>query len=270
MLKTRILLSLILAVPLLVSIFLLPNHFWEILVVAALALTGWELLRIAGLNMSHPSSVVITMIMLLLLMSGTLLLPVNTQWSIIRIACLLWVGTFFWLATINFAQTPKKRNTAFKVVISILFVLPAMLVFSRLQAISPWLVLALLTLVWVTDTFAYFVGRKVGGPKLAVSISPNKTIAGLFGGIAGAIIVAMVWIVGTHQSLWLLFAAIGLALVSVAGDLLASLLKRHAGRKDSSRLLPGHGGLLDRLDSVLPTAPFFAVVVHYWVLPLSA
>lgn len=270
MLKTRVLLAVCIAPPILTLLFLLPNNIWQYLVLVALAVTGWELLRIAGLNFTNQIIMLATMAVVVAGLYAVLLLPVNVQWSIIQVACLLWLAAFFWLAAIHFGRTQRKRNMLLKIGISILFVLPAMLVFCLLQAYSPWLVLSLLTLVWATDTFAFFVGRAVGGPKLASDISPNKTIAGVLGGIGGALLVSGIWIVIADQSLWLLSASIVLALISVAGDLLASLLKRHAGRKDSSRLLPGHGGLLDRLDSLLPTAPFFAIMVHYWVLPLSA
>lgn len=129
-----------------------------------------------------------------------------------------------------------------------------------------WFVVSLLALVWVADIAAYFAGRAFGKRKLAPKVSPGKTIAGAVAGVAGAVI--WVWI----SSFWdgsfgqalierltlplALLAAVLLGAISIVGDLFESLLKRRAGRKDSSGLLPGHGGVYDRIDAILPVAPF--------------
>lgn len=138
--------------------------------------------------------------------------------------------------------------------------------------------LSLLAVVWAADIGAYFVGRRVGGRKLAPAISPGKTLSGALGGM----VCVMLWIAASHWlasptptglslfgadlvARWswpgaLLLAAV-LAWVSIAGDLFESLLKRRAGRKDSSQLLPGHGGVFDRIDAVLPAAPLAMLLV---------
>jgi len=138
--------------------------------------------------------------------------------------------------------------------------------------------LSLLAVVWAADIGAYFVGRRVGGRKLAPSISPGKTLSGALGGMAAAVI--WVWVSSLMGAMgplgystfgadlvagWtlpgaLLLAAL-LAWLSIAGDLFESLLKRRAGRKDSSNLLPGHGGVFDRIDAVLPVAPLAMLLV---------
>ena len=125
-----------------------------------------------------------------------------------------------------------------------------------------WVVLWLLFVVWATDVAAFMVGRTVGGPRLAPAISPGKTWSGLAGGVAGAMIVGelvarLAWDGGAAASL----LAGCLALVAQTGDLFESFLKRRANIKDSSHLIPGHGGALDRLDGVLFAAPVFAAVV---------
>ncbi len=131
------------------------------------------------------------------------------------------------------------------------------------------LALTLLTLVtvWATDIFAYFSGRAIGGPKLAPAISPNKTWAGLIGGMAGSALT--IWLVyGLLDGridvppvpvLWLVALAPVLAVVAQAGDFYESWLKRRVGVKDSGNLLPGHGGILDRLDGLVPVAVVAAV-----------
>ncbi|HVF36715.1 MAG TPA: phosphatidate cytidylyltransferase [Sphingomicrobium sp.] len=115
--------------------------------------------------------------------------------------------------------------------------------------------------VWATDIGAFFAGRAIGGPKLAPSISPNKTIAGLIGGIASAILLAGVWVSWTKLPALLLWLAAPFALVAQLGDLFESGLKRRAGAKDSGTWLPGHGGLLDRLDGLVPVAVLTAALM---------
>ena len=142
--------------------------------------------------------------------------------------------------------------------------------------------LSLFMLVWAADVFAYFFGRALGGKlsagrKLAPAISPGKSWEGVWGGMLGVLIVGFVWI-GVDQrwatgsaSLftrlnavgpWLLvLACLFLSAMSVVGDLIESLVKRSAGMKDSSQLLPGHGGVLDRIDAMLPTLPLAMMLV---------
>jgi phosphatidate cytidylyltransferase len=125
-------------------------------------------------------------------------------------------------------------------------------------------VLTLLFVVWAADVFAYFVGKRFGRHKLAPRISPGKTWQGAWGGVAGAVLVCLIGMrySGTFfaelaDGNWAKGAALTalLAMLSVMGDLYESLLKRQAGMKDSSELLPGHGGVLDRVDALIPTLP---------------
>lgn len=114
---------------------------------------------------------------------------------------------------------------------------------------------------WSADTGAYFTGRALGGPKLAPSISPAKTVSGLVGGIVVASLVAGWWAYANHlQTQWYWLAPL-LALASAMGDLFESWLKRKAGVKDSGTILPGHGGILDRLDGLVPVATLAGLVV---------
>lgn len=116
------------------------------------------------------------------------------------------------------------------------------------------LTLFTLLVVWATDICAYFAGRAIGGPKLAPAISPNKTWAGLFGGMAGAGATGFIAADLLGLPVWLAAAAVALAAVAQGGDLFESWLKRRVGVKDSGTLLPGHGGVLDRLDGLVPVA----------------
>jgi phosphatidate cytidylyltransferase len=123
-----------------------------------------------------------------------------------------------------------------------------------------------LSLVWATDIGAYFAGRSIGGPKLAPTISPNKTWAGLIGGIVLATIVALLMHVFYLLPLRFVIASPLLAILAQGGDLYESWLKRRAGVKDSGSVIPGHGGFLDRLDGVVPVMPLAALLV---VVPLA-
>src|SRR5699024_5949044 len=126
------------------------------------------------------------------------------------------------------------------------------------------LLLLILFVVWSTDTFAYLIGRKIGKTKLAPKISPNKTIEGSLGGTVSALIVAGVYlsfISFQHSFLYMLFMMFIISVVGQLGDLAESALKRYFGVKDSGRILPGHGGLLDRFDSLI-FAMTFAVLLN--------
>ena len=123
------------------------------------------------------------------------------------------------------------------------------------------LVLWVFIIVWTTDIGAYFTGRAIGGPKLAPAISPGKTWAGFYGGIAAATICGGIWALFEGLPLVLLLLAPLFSVASQGGDLFESWMKRRAKVKDSGRLLPGHGGVFDRVDGLLPVAILTAVAV---------
>ena len=123
------------------------------------------------------------------------------------------------------------------------------------------LVFWVFAIVWATDIGAYFTGRAIGGPKLAPAISPGKTWAGFYGGIVAAAIVAGAWAMFTGLDPVLLLLAPLFSVAAQGGDLFESWMKRRAGVKDSGRLLPGHGGVFDRLDGLLPVAILTAASV---------
>jgi phosphatidate cytidylyltransferase len=147
----------------------------------------------------------------------------------------------------------------------------ALVVISWLSAdpAAAGLIFWVLIVTWATDIFAYFAGRTIGGPKLAPKISPNKTWAGLVGGMAGASFCG--WLVAWYFALGKPFIWIGatMGLIAQLGDLYESWVKRRAGVKDSSRLLPGHGGVLDRLDGLLAVAlaTMILLLADLWAPP---
>ena len=129
-------------------------------------------------------------------------------------------------------------------------------------ALAPLHVLLVLILVWIADTAAYFVGRAFGRRKLAPAISPGKTWEGAAGGVAGTLVYAIIGGFWAGQGAWAPFVAAAglLAMVSIVGDLFESAAKRQAGVKDSGALLPGHGGILDRIDSATAALPVAAAL----------
>ena len=162
-----------------------------------------------------------------------------------------WLG-FGGIAVLGLLVGLASRRPA--VAVAILYVgIPT---FAMLVLSSIWVVLVFWVFVvtWATDIMAYFAGRSIGGPKLAPRISPNKTWAGLIGGIAGAALFG--WLAASFFAMEPLFLWLGgpMGLIAQAGDLYESWIKRRAGVKDSGTILPGHGGVLDRLDGLLAVA----------------
>lgn len=181
-----------------------------------------------------------------------------------------WLLAMLWMKHYHFASDHDSHARAFKLLAGTLAVVPAWSALGLIHASQPnghqWLLLALF-LVWAADTGAYFAGRHFGGKfftrKLAPRISPNKTIEGLLGGLLLALAVAITGalLIGARVEQLPAIGAVALVTVlfSVVGDLFESLLKRHVGAKDSGDLIPGHGGVLDRVDGVLAALPVFAL-----------
>jgi phosphatidate cytidylyltransferase len=151
-----------------------------------------------------------------------------------------------------------------------LVILPTWAAMTALHAVSVWLLLAAMALVWVADIAAYFVGRAFGKHKLAPAISPGKTWEGVAGAVAGVMVYGTIVLnfsplagkVPLATPLVVLLLLL-LTAVSVMGDLFESLLKRQAGIKDSSNLLPGHGGVLDRIDALTSALPLAALILYF-------
>jgi phosphatidate cytidylyltransferase len=192
----------------------------------------------------------------LALFAGCVPLAIMSPWAagVSFFALGLTVGTAFFVTIIT-----QKPRLGF----GIAYVALPALALLFLRGLENGLLLAAWALgtVWVTDIGAYFAGRSIGGPKLAPAVSPNKTWAGLVGGVVAALILGLLlWRFGGLR-LQLAFASPILAVIAQIGDLYESWLKRQAGVKDSGSLLPGHGGVLDRLDGLVPVAPAAAALI---------
>lgn len=165
------------------------------------------------------------------------------------------------IAGAGFFSTIVTRNPRLGIGIAYVSLPTLALVYLRGEGGGLLLTLWVLATVWTTDIGAYAAGRTIGGPKLAPSVSPNKTWAGLIGGVLSAFALGLALSVWADLPFQLAVASPILAVIAQIGDLYESALKRQAGVKDSGNLLPGHGGVLDRLDGLVPVAPAAAMLI---------
>ncbi|RYX97455.1 MAG: phosphatidate cytidylyltransferase [Comamonadaceae bacterium] len=207
-------------------------------------------------------------------------------WSVAGAA---WVLAGAWLLKNGVAGWPRIPRMV-RLTMGVIALWLAWLAVAQARFVGVGFLLSVLMLVWVADIGAYFAGKGLGGRfskgKLAPSISPGKSWEGVWGGMAGVVLMALLWIsldwsspgvpgsgaldgslharLADRHGVWLLVVAVVfLAAMSVVGDLVESLVKRSAGAKDSSNLLPGHGGVLDRVDALLPTLPLAMMLVSF-------
>lgn len=253
------------------GILLLPTP-WVVALSAALSLAGlWEWFRLAGIDDSLARTVLLLVNLLLMVaLAWGSRTPSGGSLVLFELAVVIgvvwWLLSCLWLKHYRFASDHDGHARMFKLAAGTVAVVPAWCALALLHASQPnghrWLLVAL-AIVWAGDTGAYFVGRAWGRRKLAPRISPNKTVEGLLGGLVSALLAAaaFAWYAGAslEQQPLVLAVAVAAFLASVIGDLFESLLKRHIGVKDSGDLLPGHGGILDRIDAVLAALPVFAL-----------
>ena len=277
MTKTRVLAALIMAPLAIGGVLLLPTA-WLMLIAAAVFLVAlWEWLKLADVEDLLARNILLAcnLAVMVALVWGSRSADGSTTLALLQLVSLLgvawWLLAMLWLLHFDFASDHDTHARVYKLGAGTLAVVPAWCALGVIHATDPnghkWLLLALF-LVWAADTGAYFAGRAFGGKlfggrKLAPRISPNKTIEGLLGGVVLAVVVALVGakLIGTDNGALLSVIAVAIVTVlfSVVGDLFESLLKRHINVKDSSNLIPGHGGVLDRVDSVLAALPVFAL-----------
>ena len=270
MLKQRIITALVLLPLALAGFFLLEGAAFALFIGLVVVLGAWEWARLAGLESQALRLLYAAMVGLLL---GLLYLNPELSLWLLGAATLWWI--FATALVLGYPQSSRYwGGSAGRLLIGLLILLPA---WQGLMLLKGWpsgneLILAVMLLVWVADIGAYFSGRRFGKHKLAPQVSPGKSWEGLLGGLALSLLLC------TGVGLWrgwsaaeLLMAIVAAALVvlvSVVGDLTESMFKRQSGIKDSSNLLPGHGGVLDRIDSLTAAVPVFAVLL--WLLGWGA
>ncbi len=261
MLRTRILTAVVLACILLAGLFLLPAP-WAVLGFGAVFTIGaWEWGGFGALRGANSRGVYAAVVALLLLLTWRWTADREHLLLVLYAACIWWVIALLWLSL-----APTRHHPAVALVCGLPVLVPAFVSLARLDVGSeglvrgPQLVLWLVLLVIAADIGAYFAGRKWGRRKLAPRVSPGKTWEGALGGLLMVLLVA--WLGAVHFGLsapsTLAFSFV-LGIFSIVGDLTESMFKRAAGLKDSGALLPGHGGILDRIDSVTAAAPLYAL-----------
>jgi phosphatidate cytidylyltransferase len=279
MLKQRIITALALLAILLPALFASQPQWWMAVALVLLVLGAWEWGQLNGYSKNASWFVALGCLALcgLAWVAGLAYRPTPLLWIAVGSAWVLlgalmlrrgvagWPGVARWIRVLG----------------GVLVLVAAWLAVAQARVTGIGFLLSVLLLVWAADIFAYFAGRAFGKRKLAVSISPGKSWEGVWGGMLGAMVVALsLWyfdaqqaresavnitlygiIAQTHGMLMLLLAPLFLVAMSVVGDLVESLVKRSAGAKDSSHLLPGHGGVLDRVDALLPTLPLAMMLI---------
>jgi phosphatidate cytidylyltransferase len=253
-LKLRVLTVAVLLPAFAACAFFLPPDGWGALMFAAVLLAAGEWSRLAGFD--RPTTAVFCLGLGLGCAAAWLHGGLDTA--------IFSAGVAFWSLLVPFAlwRKPSFRNTGLGMLAGIFVLLPTWLAAFRLQA-DPALLLALLAVVWISDSAAYGAGHAWGRHKLAPAISPGKTWEGVGGAFAAVAVYAALfsfwWYPATefHSILGAFFA---IAALGILGDLFESLLKRSAGVKDSGRLLPGHGGILDRIDALTAALPLAALL----------
>ncbi len=271
MLRQRVVTAVVLLALLLPALFAASSLPFVLLMLLMISAAGWEWARLNGVT--GTARALGSGLLLALWCGATLrvLPPVGQSATLWAAATALWIvgaGVALWRGPSGWPALARPVRWA----VGLLLLWLAWTALAQARVIGVNFLLSVLCLVWAADIAAYFGGRAFGRRKLAPTISPGKSWAGVYSGVAGVMLLAGLWLwADAHwtfdsPSLYKLLlqrlGAIGLApalvllvALSVVGDLFESLVKRAAGAKDSSRLLPGHGGVLDRIDALLPVLP---------------
>ncbi len=272
MLKARILTAVILLAGLLAALFRLPRVGWIVLVGVLLAVAAWEWAGLARIGRVGRGLYAVAIAGAGIWAGwnvgaepGWLFGP---SWIFIA-AAVFWVV----LAPLWLWERPAFATPAMPLLAGVVVLVPNAAAMVALRGQSPVLLLAVMAVVWISDIAAYFAGHRFGRRKLAPAISPGKTWEGVYGALAAVTVYAIGWLAAAGGSLpmplrqaalgelWFVLLLLGLAAAGIVGDLLESQMKRQAGVKDSGTVLPGHGGVLDRIDALLFATPAFYLLL---------
>ena len=274
MLRQRILTALVL-IPLVVAAdFALSDAGIALLLGAVILLGAWEWAALAGLSGRGPRTAYVVLVALLLGLGWSAHARLGP--AVVWAALAGWAAAAAWVLAYQASAgaRPHAPGVATLRLLGPLVLVPGWLALVLLHMIpgdGPWYMLYLLVLVWVADSAAYFAGRRWGRRKLASHVSPGKSWEGVAGALVSGLLLALAAGArfGYHGAALVLFALLGVVTVavSVLGDLFESLLKRYRAVKDSGGLLPGHGGVLDRIDSLTSAAPLF--LAGLWLLGVT-
>lgn len=250
--KQRIITAVIALLALLAVLFLLPGVVAFAVIVAVMLGGAWEWSAFLGVEGKAARAVYVAVI-------GALIAAVSSPsvdaTLVFQVALAWWVAALIW--TFFF---PTPIPVAVRWLSGALVLVPLYLALVSLYRAAPELLLFALLIVWVADSGAYFAGRFLGRVKLAPDISPGKTWEGVIGGLVAVVLLTLLRTTWAETDLTVFIPfCLAVACLSIVGDLTVSMFKRTAGVKDSGTLFPGHGGVLDRIDSVSAAAPLFAL-----------
>lgn len=254
MLRQRIITALIAGSLLLLVLFALPEQAARLVIAILFVAAAWEWSGFLSFS-TVTGRLVYTALIAIIQTTVWWFIPAYVSYQLVLLVAIAWwfsalVWMFFY---------PTRIPAIVGWVCGALVLIPAYVALDWLYVQSPQLLLVLLAIVWSADIGAYFAGKKFGRVKLAPGISPGKTWEGVVGGLVAVSILALIGSRWVDENLTVLVPfCIAIALLSIVGDLTVSMFKRHAGVKDSGSLFPGHGGLLDRIDSVAGASTLFA------------
>jgi len=257
MLKQRIITALILVTLVIAALFTSNPIYWRTFISVAALIGFFEWLKFCEMESIVQKVIGYVAFGICFFIMQSQYLPLAI---VVPFVCCLWmVLLIFTLGS----KLDFLHNRWIKLAIGVLVlsIAGALLIEFKFLENGPLWILCFLVSVWAADVGAYFVGKRFGKTKLAPKVSPGKTVEGLLGGLLLVLVVylpVLFWQFDPKAATLLLITILLTALISVGGDLFESKLKRHVGLKDSSQILPGHGGMLDRIDSLLAGAPFFS------------
>lgn len=264
MLKTRVLTSLVLMAGFLGAVFLLPDFYWAFLMLAVFTVAFWEWAEMIKLTRIWRNLYVSAIVAC----GVTIVLADNIGMPTLQPQVMFYsilAATIFWLMF-----SPSWLIARFQIkqpillaVIGFIILFPTWLSLVSLRDISPWMLLLVMATVWIADSAAYFSGKRFGKHKLAPQISPGKTWEGVLGAWIAVSLYGLAICASLSLTYWTIVGLLGITVLSIMGDLLESLIKRQAGVKDSGSLLPGHGGILDRIDGLTSSMPLVMFFVYF-------
>ncbi len=268
-LKQRVITGVVLIIAVLLGVLLLPNTVFAVAaLIVFISIGGWEWSRLVEITGQTRGLFVVGLLVVALIAYFVK----DLRWAFIVAGVIWWVSVLVLLAIYEQGTYFYKNNPWLLRLAAFLVLVPAWIALITLHQHYPLLVLYLMFLVAITDSGAYFTGKAFGKNKLAPELSPGKTREGMFGGVAGAIVWSILgaWFFDLPANEWLYFILLSLvvAFMSVSGDLFESLIKREAKQKDSGNILPGHGGILDRVDGLIATLPLFTLGIFWGAVPV--
>lgn len=266
MLKTRIITALILVAGFIPALFLLSNSLWAygMLAISLLALYEW-----AGMiKLTQTQRYVY---LLIAAVSGFLIVPLIEKYGFhpffFNSLWVFFIAALFWLLIVPMWLRTRViiNNKLVMAALGLMLMAPLWLALICAKSADPWLLLALLVTIWIADSAAYFAGKNFGKHKLAPMISPGKTWEGVWGALVAVTLFGVILYFAYDAQTLAIFPGLWIITAfGVIGDLFESMIKRQANLKDSGNMLPGHGGILDRIDGIIPSLPIAILMIYVY------